>query len=510
MKNIRWTTLVCIGLCVLALSVSFLPVNAASHLTESDFPAIDAYVEKQMKADGIPGVALAIVQGDQIVHLRGFGTVGPSGQPVTPRTPFMLGSVTKPITAMAIMQLVEAGGIELDAPVEQYLPWFRTADGEVSARVTVRHLLNQTSGFGNAQGAAYLAGDGQGTVEQRVRQALAQGLPEPLGTHVYSNLNYATLGLIVEVVSGQPYEVYVRENIYTPLDMNRTFNSEDEAIAHGMARGHNVVFGFALPANMPYFPNSLGEGSTIASAEDMGHFLIAHLNQGRYEDNILLSPVVIDHLHQPPAGVSYHMGLRVGEANGLPIFSHGGDELNYHADIIMVPSQKLGIVVLENTNAFLKAPLDANSRIVRGVTSLLLRAEPAGGAGVRLVSAISGLVVVSLTVLLVRSFLHIGRWRLRLAQMPRAVWPVIQHVVLPVVGDLTLPALVLFLTAGNPFPHKTDMWVIFARMQPDLIYWLLVVTAAMFVKAITRVTLVVINATRPQAGTEIVAGTSGH
>ena len=85
-----------------------------------------------MEELGIPGAALVIVQGDQIVHLKAFGVADGSGRPVTPQTPFFTGSTGKSITALAIMQLVEAGKIKLDAPVQTYLPWFRVADAKAS------------------------------------------------------------------------------------------------------------------------------------------------------------------------------------------------------------------------------------------------------------------------------------------------------------------------------------------------------------------------------------------
>ena len=81
------------------------------------------------------------------MHQRGFGQARPGGEAPTPQTPFFIGSLTKSITALAVMQLVEAGKVELDAPVQRYLPWFRVADPQASAQMTVRHLLNQTSGL---------------------------------------------------------------------------------------------------------------------------------------------------------------------------------------------------------------------------------------------------------------------------------------------------------------------------------------------------------------------------
>src|SRR5215204_4632700 len=109
-----------------------------------EFAAIERFVRKEMAAQRIPGLALGIVKGDRIAYLRGFGKADESGRAVTPQTPFILGSVSKSFTALAIMQLVEAGKIELDAPVQRYLPWFRVADEEASAQITVRQDRKST------------------------------------------------------------------------------------------------------------------------------------------------------------------------------------------------------------------------------------------------------------------------------------------------------------------------------------------------------------------------------
>src|SRR5918994_1728560 len=94
----------------------------------NDFEEIDAHIERQMERLNIPGAALAIVEGDEIAHLRGFGRARPGGEAPTSQTPFLLGSLTKSFTALAVMQLVEDAKVELDAPVQRYLPWFRVAD----------------------------------------------------------------------------------------------------------------------------------------------------------------------------------------------------------------------------------------------------------------------------------------------------------------------------------------------------------------------------------------------
>ena len=87
-----------------------------------------------METAHIPGLSIAIVKGDQIVYRKGYGQADPSGRPVTPHTPFIIGSISKTFTALAVMQLVESGKVELDAPVQRYLPWFRVADPQASAQ----------------------------------------------------------------------------------------------------------------------------------------------------------------------------------------------------------------------------------------------------------------------------------------------------------------------------------------------------------------------------------------
>ena len=106
---------------------------------------IDAFVEHERQASGIPGIALAIVQLGSPAHVRGFGDDG-RGKPISADTPFPIGSLTKSFTALLVRQAIDAGQVEADTPVQRVLPWFRVADADASARITLRHLLNQTSG----------------------------------------------------------------------------------------------------------------------------------------------------------------------------------------------------------------------------------------------------------------------------------------------------------------------------------------------------------------------------
>ena len=254
--------------------------------------------------------------GDQVVHLRGFGQADPAGRPVTPQTPFLIASLGKSMTALAVMQLVEAGHVELDAPVQRYLPWFRVADPAASAQLTLRHLLTQTSGLPiTADIAVADSGDvGDEVLERRVRALSTVALTHPVGTtYQYSNANYVTLAVVIQAVTGQSYETYVQQHLFAPLAMRQTFTSQVEAQRHGMSAGHRYWFGMPVAFDAPFNRGALGAGQVIASAEDMARYLLVHLNGGRAGEAVLLSPGGIAELHRPAApsgdGAFYAHGL---------------------------------------------------------------------------------------------------------------------------------------------------------------------------------------------------------
>jgi CubicO group peptidase (beta-lactamase class C family) len=164
--------------------------SAAAADGAPDLAAIDRYVRSEMDRQRIPGVALGIVHEDCIVHVQGFGQVAKFGPEVTSQTPFLIGSVTKSFTALAIMQLSDAGRVQLDAPVQQYLPWWGVADPDASTQITIRHLLYQVSGLSKATGNAYATSSNShdSTLEDRVRALPTAKLTQPVGTTwQYSN-----------------------------------------------------------------------------------------------------------------------------------------------------------------------------------------------------------------------------------------------------------------------------------------------------------------------------------
>lgn len=323
-----------------------------------NFDAIDAYINRKMEELGIPGAALVIVQSDQIVHLQGFGVADGSGRPVTPQTPFFTGSTGKSITALALMQLVEAGKIQLDDPVQNYLPWFRVTDLHASQIITVRQLLNMTSGIPRSIGQEQLAITdlSDSAIENNVRALADVKLIAPPGERFeYSNANYVTLGMLIQVVSGQSYETYLREHIFAPLAMQNSFASKTEAEQAGLAVGYQKWWGIPVASpNLPFSRGSLPAGQLILSAEDFGHYLIAQLNQGSYQGVSLLSPAGMDEMHQPPvnpreATFSYGMGWEVQHFQEVQVLAHDGAVPGYTTAMFLVPEKNMALAMVMNT-----------------------------------------------------------------------------------------------------------------------------------------------------------------
>jgi CubicO group peptidase (beta-lactamase class C family) len=362
------------------------PIHTSPKMDEDLYHEIDAFIEAQRQRLNIPGISLAIVEGDQITHMRGFGQALPGGETPAPQTSFLIGSTTKSFTALAVIQLVESGKVELDAPIQRYLPWFRVANSQDSAQITVRHLLHQTSGLPLGPAWQLLADfdDSPDAIEKQARSLSTVELSQPVGSAFeYSNLNYNLLGLIIEAASGEPYADYVQSHIFDPLEMRHSYTSKTTAKKEGLAIGHQTWFG--MPVAVPDLPmpiGSLPSGQLISSAEDMGHYLIAQLNGGQYSQTQILSPEGIAALHHPAveaisAGVPmghYGMGWYINEQDQVRVIHHTGMVPDFYTYMALLPDQKKGVVLLVNANHF-TGELSL-TEVGNGLTALLTGKQP--------------------------------------------------------------------------------------------------------------------------------------
>jgi CubicO group peptidase (beta-lactamase class C family) len=473
--TVRRSAALALGALFALVVVGIVEASAASvsSTAAADFAAIDRYIKKEMEETRLPGVALGIVKGDEIVHLKGFGKAGPSGREVTPQTPFLIASVTKSFTALAIMQLVEEGKVELDAPVQRYIPWFRVADPDASSRITVRQLLNHTSGLPSLTEDEYERIAGPPTeddLENLVHSLRTTRLTAPPGEiFQYSNVGYVTLAMIVQTVSGESYGQYLQHNIYDPLRMSHSFVSQAEAREQGLATGYRYWFGVPVAYDWSYSHAELGAGFTISSAEDLTHYLIAQLDGGSYGGAQILSPEGIAEMHKPavattqqegPISESYGMGWFVREYDGVTTVEHSGVAPNFHADLVLVLEEEWGVVLLANGRNELRP--ERITGISAGVTDLLVSEElqpiPQSNSYLTILKV---LVVVDAILLIGMSWsmvtlrrwrahperrphgwLRVG-WRLVVPSVPYLLWALICLVGLPLFFRWPLEGLLL-------------------------------------------------------------------
>jgi CubicO group peptidase (beta-lactamase class C family) len=488
MPHITWfitrrtmTTLLVLILLLAAAPVVAQPAQNAA----SDFAAIDAYIETQMGELRIPGLALAIVEGGQIVHLKGFGVAEQDGRRVTPQAPFQISSLGKPMTAVAVMQLVEAGKLDLDAPVQRYLPAFRVADEAASAQITIRHLLSHTSGLPTIAGMEYaLKGDDRvDALEQRIHALRSVQLSHPVGkAYAYSNAGYMVLGLLIQQISGQSYEAYMHQHIFAPLEMRQTFTDWTEARAHGASSGHRYWFGVPLSAELATDRAILPAGAhTSASAEDVAHFLIAQLSGGRFGDGSILSAEGIAVLQRPALLGAEGPELRAMGWDLVTTIGHvttigkGGTSVNFNAMMLLLPERRLGLVVLMNANKGLDSALGDQrlSRLPYNVAEMLLGQQPTvfpADPKPPLLYAILFLAVIVQAGGMARTLRLLRGWRNQPVVRPNGRTALVRRLGLPLLCNLgwSLFALLGVPTLfGMPLSHIT-------YAAPDFGYTLLV------------------------------------
>jgi CubicO group peptidase (beta-lactamase class C family) len=456
-----------------------------------DYGAVDRYVQAKMHSARIPGAAVAIVKGDQVVYMKGFGVADPSRRPVTPQTPFLIGSITKPVTALAIMQLVEAGQVALDAPVQRYLPWFRVANTDASARITVRELLTMTSGLPQSYETQLWTGDDDRALERVVRHlSTAKLTGTPGHTFAYANANFETLGMIVQAVSGESYEEFVQHHIFAPLDMRNSFVSQIEAREHGMASGYRWWFGTPVAVTMPYHRAELPAGYIIASTEDMTHFLIAEMNEGRYGHASVLSPATMALSHTEPPPHAYGFGWEFLRENGRTLINHDGGTTNFQASLFFDPTARVGVYVAANVINALDAfaspsgssPLDGQTTraMARVILSLATQQPlPDVRPGHERLTQIFDVVIAALTAALAIWLARLVVWERWLRQHRLTSWPALlrRHGAALAAG-IAFPVMLVYLLLEVPVCR------VVAQFQPDLAWWLGLVSALVFAKAV--------------------------
>jgi CubicO group peptidase (beta-lactamase class C family) len=350
--------------CAVLLAVTTLPpARAAGQSGVAQDPAVQgqirlfsAWLEGQMAYRDLPGIVVGVVSGDDLVWAEGFGMADrQAGRPMAPDTRFRMASHSKLFTATAIMQLREEGRVRLDDPVSEYLPWFDVREAATEdPPITIEHLLTHSSGLPREAGPHWSDWDFPTDVELRDLMPDRQAAFSPEVRWKYSNLAYTIAGMVIEEITGMSWAEYLQANIFDPLGMSASsVDVEDPLMAVGYGRrmpdGSREVLPFVDARGMAA---ATGLTSTV---EDMAKFVSAQFREGSRGGNRLLGTASLREMHRVRMLENtwtrgQGIGFAVNRVDDRLFVGHGGGYPGYTTNTTIQLDDRVGVIVLTNTN----------------------------------------------------------------------------------------------------------------------------------------------------------------
>jgi CubicO group peptidase (beta-lactamase class C family) len=312
---------------------------------------IDRYLQGRLETARLPGLSAVVVQGGGVVFSGAYGFADREAErPMTTDTPVAFGSTGKGMTALAVLQLVEQGLVDLDAPVVRYLPDFALADPRAQ-EITLRQLLSMSAGLPASD--AFDGAQDADALERRVATLASVPLDRDPGTGFeYANDGFNVAGLVVQRVSGLPFERYMAERVFGPLGMEHTTYDPVAAAALGVVQGYGHHRGAPVPLRTPLTRGYNPAGMAVSSAADVGRYLLALLNGGALGGARVLSPDSVAELWTPAfrTGETTGVGLGwgVGALGGRRAMNWTGGTATSGSVFLVLPDQGLGVAVLAN------------------------------------------------------------------------------------------------------------------------------------------------------------------
>ncbi|HLJ44926.1 MAG TPA: serine hydrolase [Bryobacteraceae bacterium] len=329
-----------------------------------DRAKIDAAVQRSMKDWGVPGCAIAIVRGNDVLLTAGYG-VKEAGKPdrVDPNTIFAIGSMTKAFTTAAMSILVDDGKMNWDDPVRKYIEFFHLEDPLADEMVTLRDLVCHRTGLARNDMLWY---NSPLTSEEIIRRIAYLKPTRPFrSAWQYNNLMFLTAGYAVSKTAGTTWQSFVQTRIFDPLGM-KTADFTTDVVQHSSdhASPHRKTNGKTEAIAWRNLDNIAPAGSINASVVELANWARLQLNKGEFEGKHLISARNMAEMHTPQMAmrpedwgrewnpethqISYGMGWELHDYRGLHLVSHGGAIDGFRGNITLLPDQKLGIVVLSN------------------------------------------------------------------------------------------------------------------------------------------------------------------
>jgi serine beta-lactamase-like protein LACTB len=347
---------------VLALAVSCAGVLATAVLAQgqgaTSTAAISPYAAGREKADrqgkewlarGIPGLALAVAVDGKIVYSEGFGYADLEERvPVWPTTKFRIGSISKPLTATGLMELVEAGRIDLDAPVQKYVPSFP----DKGAVITVRMIAGHLGGIRHYQGDEFNIQRHYGNVREGLKIFENDPLVSPPGTKFnYSSYGYNLLSAVIESASGEEFLSYMQGHVFTPLELVHTAADQNKQIVEQRSRFYELAKD-GNPENAPYVDNSYkwAGGGFLSTAEDLVRFGSALLQPGILKAESLKT-LFTSQKTKSREETGYGVGWGVHKSkSGRLTYEHSGGSVGGHSQLILYPETRVVVALVTNSS----------------------------------------------------------------------------------------------------------------------------------------------------------------
>ncbi|MBL8169435.1 MAG: serine hydrolase [Acidobacteria bacterium] len=323
----------------------------------------DDVVNDAMKKLDVPGMAIAIVKGKQVIYAKGFGYRDVEKQlPVTADTLFAIGSSTKAFTTFVLGTLVDEGKVEWDKPLRTYIPWFKLPDASMTEHLSVRDTVTHRSGLPRHDLVWY--NNFESTREAFVRKlAYLEPSADLRQKWQYNNLMYLTAGYLTEVITGKTWEDAVRARIFDPLGMKRSnFSVADSQKDSDFAQPYAKRDGQVVKIPFRPITNIGPAGSINSSVNEMARWVSVHLNSGKYGDKKIAEAATVADMHtahmvtgavnpEPEiTGGEYGMGWFTDNYRGRRRVQHGGNIDGFSANVVLFPKDDLGMVVLTNLN----------------------------------------------------------------------------------------------------------------------------------------------------------------
>lgn len=325
---------------------------STSHIKDPTFKKIAQKIVAEMKRLQVPGVAIGIWHKGQEVA-EGFGVTSVEHPlPVTPDTLFQTGSISKTFTGTLLMQLVEQGKVDLDAPVRKYLKDFKLHNKEVTQKVTVRHLLTHMGGWVGDYFNDF--GNGDDALDKMVRDLARLPQVQPLGTiWSYNNTGFNVASRLIEVVTKKPYEQAIQERLFDPLGLEMSFfYPSDLLFTHRFVVGHQKVKDQVQVAR-PWAIGRAGNGvgGVVSTVRDLLKYARFHMSNGKKN---IISGKSLRAMRAPQvdAGARGWMGITwfIRKVGDLTVYGHGGATNGQQAYFCFLPDQDFALAILTNSD----------------------------------------------------------------------------------------------------------------------------------------------------------------